>query len=262
MKNYALTINRSDPFFQNGVELDTRVLKNFDVNPITLLTSLSYDQSAISDKQRIVSSQYFEKEFKTCMRYKDQIKALKLSNIPDLATLSSIIEAMSKNDFYPTIIYDVSLNNFLDNLNDSEYLSALKRDILVHTKVVIINQKEAEILASKDIHDNGDHLSLASLLVTLGPEAVILKNVVEGDKSGRVFDYVITDQDERMMEYLPQGEHGLYYRSVQASIITSLIAKGIDFEEAVFQSYEDFEDLNIPPNVLLSQSGLSVETAS
>jgi len=131
----------------------------------------------------------------------------------------------------PLVIDPVMVATSGDRLIDPDAVAALKEKLIPGAEVVTPNIPEAEALTGLPIHDTDDMLRAGASLLTLGPQAVILKG---GHLAGdRVTDLLITrDGAEGIEGRRIHTRHTHGTGCSLASAVAALLAEGASLADA------------------------------
>jgi len=132
----------------------------------------------------------------------------------------------------PLVVDPVMIATSGDRLLEDKAMDALKRDLLVQATILTPNIPEAEALTGMTIRDEDHMIHAAHMLLTLGPQVVVMKGAhLPTDK---VMDIIVTETDEVRLEH-PRIEtrntHGT--GCTLASAIATGIAQGMSPNAAI-----------------------------
>lgn len=132
--------------------------------------------------------------------------------------------------------------------NDVEYqsvraLSALKRDLAVHTDLLVLSHREAEIITGAEIKDEDDLDHVATMILSLGCQAVLIAGVqlcLEDETHPQtVIDILATMNGIERFRDIPNpliNHPGA--KTTLASACASYLADGLSIQEAVVKGRE------------------------
>jgi hydroxymethylpyrimidine/phosphomethylpyrimidine kinase len=124
----------------------------------------------------------------------DAIKTGMLHNAEVIETVAGVIEDMAGD--IPLVVDPVMVAKGGAPLLDPDAAQALQRRLLPRADVITPNIPEAQVLSGVEIHDLDDMRHAASLLLTFGPKAVLLKGGhMEGET---VTDLLLTNDGEEV----------------------------------------------------------------
>jgi hydroxymethylpyrimidine/phosphomethylpyrimidine kinase len=124
----------------------------------------------------------------------DAIKTGMLHNAEVIETVAGVIEDMAGD--IPLVVDPVMVAKGGAPLLDPDAAHALQRLLLPRADIITPNIPEAQALSGVEIHDLDDMRHAASLLLTFGPKAVLLKGGhMEGET---VIDLLLTNDGEEV----------------------------------------------------------------
>lgn len=160
----------------------------------------------------------------------DAIKTGMLGDAAVIEAVAATLEEMAVG--IPLVVDPVMVAKSGARLLEPDAILTLKRRLLIHADLLTPNIPEAEALTGTEIRDLKDMRHAATLILSLGPKAVLLKG---GHLEGRlVSDLLIWEEGEEVLEsarILSPHTHGT--GCTLASAIATGLAQGLSIHEAV-----------------------------
>lgn len=163
----------------------------------------------------------------------DALKTGMLHSAAVIDAVAATIEALAPDT--PLVVDPVMVAKGGARLLEVDAVAALKRRLLIHATVLTPNIPEAEALSGMTIRDPSDMRHAAQSLLTLGPDAVLLKGGhLESDT---IVDVLATVDGLRSFESArlrTTSTHGT--GCTLASAIATGLAQGLDVAAAVIRA--------------------------
>ena len=160
----------------------------------------------------------------------DAIKTGMLHSAAVINTVAAVLQEMAPKT--PLVIDPVIAAKDGTRLLDIDAVAALKRNLMVGAAVLVPNIPEAEALSGMSIRDVDDMRHAASTLLTLGPDAVLLKGGHLDNET--VIDVLATADGIEMFEgSWIESKHTHGTGCTLASAIATGLAQGLDVPTAV-----------------------------
>lgn len=160
----------------------------------------------------------------------DVIKTGMLGSAASVRVVAQVIEAQDKP--IPLVVDPVMIAKGGAALIDAPAVKVLKDELCLRATILTPNIPEAEHLAGFAIRDLNDMKRAADVLMTLGPEAVLIKG---GHRPGETIEDVLLTADgfDVMMGRRINSRHTHGTGCTLASAIAVGLAQGMAVEEAV-----------------------------
>lgn len=194
MKMTALTIAGADPSGGAGIQSDIKTFRAFDVEGLSVITSLTAQNNREVKAVLPVPSAFLLKQIEVLMEEFD-IRSVKIGMIGSRRNAALIARLLGEKRFGNTVYDPVLSSTGGYPLIDKGGLGLIIRKLLPHVKILTPNIPEASILTGIVIKDLKDMEEAAREISSMGPAAVLVKGGhMEGDPvdllySRKVFRY-------------------------------------------------------------------------
>ncbi|MGB4107913.1 MAG: bifunctional hydroxymethylpyrimidine kinase/phosphomethylpyrimidine kinase [Alphaproteobacteria bacterium] len=238
MPTRVLVVGESDSSGAAGIQADMK----------TVMALGGYAMTAVSavwacDTRNIITTQSIapaDVAAQMVAAIKDiTVEAIKLGFLENEAMINAVGDVLDTyRESHIPVVVDPSITSRGGHvLVDNAAISAWKRRLYVHAKILTPNLKEAELLGGMPIETIDDIRHEADMMRTLGVENVVLKGgQVE---PGKELYFVATHNEERIYERPSlQTRHTLGAGNTLASALALNAAKHMD----IFQSVENALD--------------------
>lgn len=225
----VLIIAGSDSSGGAGIQADLKTVEALSGYGMTAVTAITAQNTRGVSDIHMVPEALISSQIKACLT---DIGAdvVKVGMLGDAETVHTVADALS-GFTGPLVIDPVMVATSGDRLSSQETLEALKNRLIPGAEVITPNIPEAELLTDQTITTPEDMMRAASSLLTLGPQAVVLKG---GHLTGdTVIDLLVTRDGAEGIE-APRQEtvhtHGTGCSF--ASAIAALLAQGEGLADA------------------------------
>ena len=228
----ALTIAGSDPSGGAGVQADLKVFTSLGVYGMAVVTSLTV-QNTLGVKARYdVPPQVVYEQIRAVLE-DIGADAVKTGMLATAGIVSEVAKALKEFRIERLIVDPIILSESGYPLLDEEAREVLVRELFPRALLVTPNVPEAQALCGRHLEKLRDIEDCAKEIFNLGPRAVLIKG---GHREGKkVIDVLYTGGEE--IHYFvydrveTKNTHGT--GCTLSSAITALLAKGVDFYEAI-----------------------------
>ena len=175
MKGRVLIVARSDSSGGAGIQADIKTVTALDGYAATAITALTAQDTRGVAAILPVPPEFVARQMR--MTFDDiGADAIKIGMLGDAAVIEAVAEVLAERPLRAPLVLDpVMIAKGGARLLQDDALEALKRDLIPRAALLTPNIPEAEALIGMDINDVADMQRAASLLLTLGSEAVLLK---------------------------------------------------------------------------------------
>lgn len=227
-----LCIGQSDSSAGTGIQADIKTCMAFSAYAATVITAVSVQNTQgvfeihntpsilVHDQIRVVMEDLRPTIIKTGM----------LANEETINVVGDFLDGILKSDV-KVVIDPVITTRTNRTLLDKLALDALKRRMLIRAHVMTPNISEAIHLTGYKIRDLDDMVHAAEMLMTLGPQCVVLKGGGLGGET--VYDVVCDESGTKIFEFPrvhSRATHGA--GSTLSSGIAANLAHGYDARTA------------------------------
>lgn len=229
----ALTIAGSDPTGGAGLQADLRVFRAFELHGLSVVSSITAQNSEGVDFISPVDNETLEKQLHMLL---SDIRphAVKLGMLYKTLTVNIIDEAIKKYSLDNLIIDPVAVSSSGMSLVENGTLNALRDILFPFSKIITPNIHEAFLLTGIMIKDKYDMENAAKKLKDMGPEAVVITG---GHLNETALDLYYDGEVHIFEGKKMKGEyHGT--GCVFSAVITALLAINISSLEAVRRAKE------------------------
>lgn len=243
-----MTFSACDPTGGAGMQADLLTITSMGCYAATIVTGFTVQDTAGVEDFVPVDADHVDDQARTILEDMP-IAAFKIGVMGDVETVATIAEIVSDYPDLPVILDPVLASGRGDVFADEETLLAIRELLIPQTTLITPNSYEARRLAALEEPGDPDDpsrtvLSLeaaASKLISWGIEFVLITgthenttevvNVLYGEEGDRTV-MIRSDSWRR----LPGSYHGS--GCTLASAIASLLASGVDLEDAVREAQE------------------------
>ncbi len=219
----ALTIAGSDPSGGAGIQVDIRVFWRMGVHPLSVITSLTVQNTIGVRKIYPVPPQQVKEQLHFILE-DIKVDAVKTGILPTTGVIKVIKETLESHNVKDLVIDPVVASTSGYFFQDRETLKALMDELFPLCRVITPNLQEASLLTGLKITDEDDMVRAAEVLQKKGPGIVVLKG---GHTEGR--DCRDLYYDGKLVRWL-SGERveGEYHGTgcVFSAALTAYMAKG------------------------------------
>ncbi len=169
----ALTIAGSDPTGGAGLQADLKVFKSFNVHGLSVVTSITAQNTQGVDSVYPVEKDAFQKQLNVVL---SDIKpdALKTGMIYSKWMVDIIAEAIKEYSLKNLVIDPVSVSSSGKSLMEDGTLDEIKDKLFPLSKIITPNIYEASILTGIIIEDSSSMEKAAKVLKDMGTEIVVI----------------------------------------------------------------------------------------
>lgn len=226
----ALTIGGSDPTGGAGIQMDTKVFQALGVYGVSIITSITAQNTTEVKKIYPLSAEQIDAQFKTLLK---DIKpyGAKTGMIYNKEAMECIIKNVKKYKISNLVIDPVIKSSTGTMLIKKDALKMLKEELIPLSKVVTANIPEAEILSSVKIESEDSILEAAKMIKQMGVKTVVIKG---GHLTKNSPDFLYDGKEL----YVAAGERfeGTYHGTGCAfsSAFVSFLCIGYETKEALY----------------------------
>jgi hydroxymethylpyrimidine/phosphomethylpyrimidine kinase len=237
MKHYyrVLTIAGSDSGGGAGIQADLKTFSALGCYGMSVITALTAQNTCAVTGIFPVSAEFVSAQIDAVMS-DIGVDAVKIGMLHSAELIAAVAGALKRHDVQKIVVDPVMVSKSGDRLLQTEAVDALKTLLLPLATVLTPNLPEASVLLGRDVERAEDLEAAARDLVSLGPQAVLLKGGhLEGKQSPDLLyragaQTVVSFDAERIDT---PNSHGT--GCTLSSAIAAGLARGLDIEEAVRQ---------------------------
>ena len=242
----VMTFSACDPTGGAGMQADLLTITSMGCHAATIVTGYTVQDTAGVEEFIAVDADHVDDQARTILEDMP-IAAFKIGVLGDVETVATVAEIVSDYPDLPVILDPVLASGRGDVFADEETLLAIRELLIPQTTLITPNSYEARRLASIEDPSDADDKAAISLddaaarLIGWGIEFVLITgthentpevvNVLYGEEGDRTV-LIRSDSWKR----LPGSYHGS--GCTLASAIASLLASGVDLEDAVREAQE------------------------
>jgi len=228
----CMTIAGSDSGGGAGIQADLKTFASLKCYGVSVLTSVTAQNTKGVDDIHIVPNQVVENQIKS-IKNDMKFSAVKTGMIPEKIMVESIVYCLSSEKKLNLVVDPVIVATSGDKLVSEESIEAIKKMLFPIAKIVTPNLAEAEVIVKKRITTKNDLKDACKKIVDLGANSVVIKggHFFESDYSedtlfdGKDFFYFTTKRIETT------STHGT--GCTFSSAIASHLALGFDLVNSV-----------------------------
>lgn len=225
----ALTIAGSDPSGGAGIQADLKTFHQFGVYGEAVLTLLTVQNTVGVEEVRVLDADFVAAQLRAVV---GDIPpgAAKTGALGSEALVERVAELAGEFAF-PVVVDPVMISKHGAPLMDEEAREALRRMLLPRARLVTPNVPEAEVLAGMAIGNVEEAWEAARVILSLGPEAVLVKG---GHLEGESVDLLLWREGRAEFPASRiETKHTHGTGCSYSAAITALLAQGVALEEAV-----------------------------
>jgi hydroxymethylpyrimidine/phosphomethylpyrimidine kinase len=232
MKGRVLIVAGSDSGGGAGIQADIKTVTALDGYAATAVSALTAQNTKGVFGVIPVPPEFIAQQMRLVIEDigVDAVKTGMLHSVAVIDTVAAVLAELAPK--VPLIVDPVIAAKDGTRLLDIDAVAALKRNLVVGAAVLVPNIPEAEALSGMTIRDVDDMRHAASALLTLGPDAVLLKGGhLDADT---VIDVLATADGFKLFEgpwIDSRHTHGT--GCTLASAIATGLAQGLDVTDAV-----------------------------
>ncbi|MEO8936304.1 MAG: hydroxymethylpyrimidine/phosphomethylpyrimidine kinase [Burkholderiaceae bacterium] len=244
----VMTFSAADPTGGAGMQADLLTITSMGCHAATIVTGFTVQDTAGVEEFVAVDADHVDDQARTILEDMP-VAAFKIGVIGDVETVAVIAEIVSDYPDLPVILDPVLASGRGDVFADDDTLLAIRELLLPQVTLITPNSYEARRLAM--LEDGADHddsgkpsISLdaaAAKLIGWGIEFVLITGTHEN--TPEVVNILYREEGDRTVmirsdswKRLPGSYHGS--GCTLASAIASLLASGVDLEDAVREGQE------------------------
>lgn len=219
MTKTALTIAGSDPTAGAGLQADLKVFKSFNVYGLSVVTSITAQNTQGVDSVFPIGREAFQKQLDVIL---SDIKpdALKTGMIYNKWMIDIITGAVKGYSLKNLVIDPVSVSSSGKSLMEDGTLDEIKDKLFPLSKIITPNIYEASVLTGMLIEDVSSMEQAAKALKNMGPEIVVITG---GHLSNTALDLYYDGEFHKVESEKMKGEyHGT--GCAFSAAITALLA--------------------------------------
>jgi hydroxymethylpyrimidine/phosphomethylpyrimidine kinase len=243
-----MTFSACDPTGGAGMQADLLTITSMGCHAATIVTGFTVQDTAGVEEFVPVDADHVDDQARTILEDMP-IAAFKIGVMGDVETVATIAEIVSDYPDIPVILDPVLASGRGDVFADDETLLAIRELLIPQTTLLTPNSYEARRLAALEEPGDPDEagktvLSLeaaATKLIGWGIEFVLITGTHEN--TSEVVNVLYGEEGDRTVmirsdswKRLPGSYHGS--GCTLASAIASLLASGVDLEDAVREGQE------------------------
>jgi len=235
MKGRVLIIAGSDSGGGAGIQADIKTVTALDGYAATAVSALTAQNTKGVFGVIPVPPEFIAQQMRVVLEDigADAVKTGMLHSAAVINTVAAVLQEMAPKT--PLVIDPVIAAKDGTRLLDIDAVAALKRNLMVGSAVLVPNIPEAEALSGMTIRDVDDMRHAAQILITLGPDAVLLKG---GHLSADTLVDVLATADGIEMfqgtRIKTQHTHGT--GCTLASAVATGLAQGLGVRDAVIRA--------------------------
>lgn len=232
MRGRVLIVAGSDSGGGAGIQADIKTVTALGGYAATAITAVTAQDTTTVHATHVLPAAFVRQQMEVVLSDigADAIKTGMLCNRDIIAAVAQVLMQQARN--VPLVIDPVMTAKGGVVLLDPATSRTFKADLVVHATVLTPNLPEAEFLTGMKITCGEDMVHAATMLQTLGPEAVLLKGGhLPGDT---VRDYLVTVNGVEMFEsprLLGRSTHGT--GCTLSSAIATGLAQGLSIRDSV-----------------------------
>lgn len=243
----VMTFSACDPTGGAGMQADLLTITSMGCLAATIATGFTVQDTAGIEEFIAIDADHVDDQARTILEDMP-IAAFKIGVLGDVETVAAVAEIVSDYPDLPVILDPVLASGRGDPLADDDTLLAIRELLIPQTTLLTPNSYEARRLAmledGVDADDAKGEISLeaaAAKLIGWGVEFVLITGTHENTTEvvnilyGEEGDATVVVRSDAWKR-LPGSYHGS--GCTLASAIASLLASGVDLEEAVREAQE------------------------
>ncbi len=244
----VMTFSACDPTGGAGLQADLLTVTSMGCHAATIVTGYTVQDTAGVEEFVAVDADHVDDQARTILEDMP-VAAFKIGVLGDVETVAAVAEIVSDYPDLPVILDPVLASGRGDAFADDDTLLAIRELLLPQTTLLTPNSYEARRLAATEDGADADEgtngsISLeaaATLLIGWGCEFVLITGTHEN--TAEVVNLLYGEEGERTVlkrsdawKRLPGSYHGS--GCTLASAIASLLASGVDLDDAVREGQE------------------------
>ncbi len=244
----VMTFSACDPTGGAGLQADLLTITSMGCHAATIVTGYTVQDTAGVEDFVAVDADHVDDQARTILEDMP-IAAFKIGVLGDVETVAAIAEIVSDYPDLPVILDPVLASGRGDVFADDETLHAIRELLIPQVTLITPNSYEARRLAALDDGGDSDESgkpaialeAAAAKLIGWGIEFVLITGTHENTTDvvnvlyGEEGDATVTIRSDAWKR-LPGSYHGS--GCTLASAIASLLAGGVDLEDAVREAQE------------------------
>lgn len=232
MRPIALTIAGSDPSGGAGLQADLKTFHQFGVYGTSVVTLLAVQNTVGVKALEVLEAEFVEAQLDALL---EDLRpaAAKTGALGSAAVVTSVARKLSAAGI-PLVVDPVLISKHGDTLADEGVRSALAEELLPRALLVTPNRYEASALSGIEVSNAETALESARVIARTGVRAVVVKGLVERDRSVDLFFErgksvkVISDLVDT------KSTHGT--GCTFSAAITAELARGSGLQEAIVRA--------------------------
>lgn len=232
MRGRVLIVAGSDSGGGAGIQADIKTVTALNGYAMTAITALTAQNTQGVFGIHEVPVDFIRQQMQLVLRDigADCVKTGMLHRPAVIEAVCAELDNLAKD--VPLVVDPVMVSQSGHRLLDPTAMDVLKRDLILRATVLTPNVPEAELLTGMTIRDTDDMHHAGQMLLTLGPQAVLMKGGhMPGDT---VTDLLVTQTGTHVMSASRidnNSNHGT--GCTLASALACGLAQGLDMQKAV-----------------------------
>ena len=227
----ALTVAGSDSIGGAGIQADIKAMSAVGVHATSVITAVTAQNTCGVDAIFPMPVDAIQAQLEAVLKDCD-IQAIKTGMLDDAEIIGLVADLLEDHEV-PLIVDPVMVSGTGCELHKSDFVKAMKRELLPICELVTPNKHEAEQLAGIEIR-NYDDITYACEVIGKEGSSVLLKGGHFDSKDVVDYFYLSAAIDEIRYPKLAKAGHGS--GCTLSSYITAHMAKGMDMTQAVMKS--------------------------
>lgn len=237
----VMCIGRSDCLGRAGVQGDAQTVSQLGGLPATVITMVCADDSTNAYDWVEMPPTIIVRQLERILRDLgvDCVKIGQLHSQETIDIITNTLERLTRD--LPMVVSPVLVSADGQPRHSVRSMAALKRKLLVHTTVLAVSSREAELLTGMEIRDPDAMMNAAAMLLTLGARSVFVHGGMFGSDS--TTDILVTEDDIHTYTAHLSHESVFGAKTALSAAIATGIAQGRTIQAAVELARDHLESV-------------------
>ena len=230
-----LSIGGSDPSSGAGIQSDVRIFSKFDVQCLTVITSITGQNTSDFGKIEPVSKKILENQLESIIT-DFKIDGIKIGMVYNSEIIKVIYKYLKKLDV-PIVVDPVIKSTTGGMLIEKSAIVDFKKFIIPLATIITPNKFEAEILTNTKINSKNKPEKTAKMIQKMGARNVVITGIEEKNK--KISDFILETNkkyflDDEKISKINRGSGGIHSAIALYGIIKfKNIKKSLEFAKQI-----------------------------
>ncbi len=230
-----LSIGGSDPSSGAGIQSDVRIFSKFDVQCLTVITSITGQNTSDFGKIEPVSKKILENQLESIIT-DFKIDGIKIGMVYNSEIIKVIYKYLKKLDV-PIVVDPVIKSTTGGMLIEKSAIVDFKKFIIPLATIITPNKFEAEILTNTKINSKNIPEKTAKMIQKMGARNVVITGIEEKNK--KISDFILETNKKYFLKNIKKSL--VFAKQITLNSIKNSKKVGKGFEVTNFEKLDEYE---------------------